>query len=283
MQPDLDKFILPKDRAVAIQFSGGRTSGMLLNRIVEANNGLPDNAYVLFQNTGREREETLDFVQCCEQNFGCRIHWLEFNNEYRELFEVVGHNSASRNGEPFQRLIEQKKYLPNVVTRFCTEVLKVRTARRFMVSEGFKKWYVTVGFRADEKKRVDRLAESNRRREIPLCPLYDAGITKRHVSEFWQNMPFNLELTDVSGSTPEGNCDGCFLKSEKSRAWLAKYHPDKAEWWAELERQMGSTFDKKVSWRELIDNAQQQRDWIFDLGDEHSPYCTTNYGGCHEY
>ena len=41
------------DGNVLISFSGGRTSGYMLHRILEANGDLPDRVKVLFANTGR--------------------------------------------------------------------------------------------------------------------------------------------------------------------------------------------------------------------------------------
>ena len=51
-----------------ISFSGGRTSGYMLWRILQSNKGLPDDAIVCFANTGKEDEATLKFVMDCEQN-----------------------------------------------------------------------------------------------------------------------------------------------------------------------------------------------------------------------
>ena len=49
-----------------ISFSGGRTSGYMLYHILEAYDGkLPDDVVVAFANTGKERSETLDFVNDC--------------------------------------------------------------------------------------------------------------------------------------------------------------------------------------------------------------------------
>ena len=102
-----------------ISFSGGRTSGYMLHKIVEAHGGtLPENVHVNFANTGKEREETLRFVHNCETSLGIKINWLEYRND-TPGFEVVGYNSASRNGEPFQALIEKKKRLPNWKERWC--------------------------------------------------------------------------------------------------------------------------------------------------------------------
>ena len=42
-------YLLPEGN-VQIAFSGGRTSGFMLYKILEANNGLPDRAKVIFTN-----------------------------------------------------------------------------------------------------------------------------------------------------------------------------------------------------------------------------------------
>ena len=42
-----------------ISFSGGRTSAFMLYKILEANDGLPEDAKVIFANTGKEEEATL--------------------------------------------------------------------------------------------------------------------------------------------------------------------------------------------------------------------------------
>ena len=46
------------DGNVLISFSGGRTSGYMLHRILKANGDLPDRVKVLFANTGREMPDT---------------------------------------------------------------------------------------------------------------------------------------------------------------------------------------------------------------------------------
>jgi len=74
----MNNFILP-DGNVQISFSGGRTSAYMLNRIIEANNGLPDRAVVTFANTGREMQQTLDFVNECSERWGVPIAWLEYD------------------------------------------------------------------------------------------------------------------------------------------------------------------------------------------------------------
>lgn len=62
-----------------ISFSGGRTSGYMLWRTLQAHGGtLPDDVVVCFANTGREMPATLDFVNDCAAHFGVHVHWLEY-------------------------------------------------------------------------------------------------------------------------------------------------------------------------------------------------------------
>jgi len=57
-----------------ISFSGGRTSGMMLWSILDAHDGtLPTDVRVLFANTGKECDETLDFVNDCAANWNVPI------------------------------------------------------------------------------------------------------------------------------------------------------------------------------------------------------------------
>ena len=63
----------------AISFSGGRTSGYMLYKILEAHDfNLPHDVKVTFANTGKEMPQTLDFVQACSDNWGVDIVWLEY-------------------------------------------------------------------------------------------------------------------------------------------------------------------------------------------------------------
>jgi len=66
------------DEPTIVSFSGGRTSGLMLWSILQAHGGsLPESVKVCFANTGKEREETLDFVQACASNWQTQIVWLE--------------------------------------------------------------------------------------------------------------------------------------------------------------------------------------------------------------
>ena len=79
-----------------ISFSGGRTSAYMLYKVLEAHQmSLPQEAKVLFCNTGKEDNATLDFVNECSVRWGVEITWLEFTLENEEsAFKVVDYRSA---------------------------------------------------------------------------------------------------------------------------------------------------------------------------------------------
>lgn len=56
---------------------------------------------VVFCNTGKERPETLDFVERCSQRWGVPVTWLEYRHTkgVGPTFAVVDYGTASRDGE----------------------------------------------------------------------------------------------------------------------------------------------------------------------------------------
>ena len=261
---------------IQISFSGGRTSAYMLHQILQANGDLPERCQVMFANTGREMPETLDFVFECGSRWAVPIIWLEYARPDGKVgCRVVGNNSASRNGEPFEILLKSKKYLPNAVTRFCTTELKILPMKRYLTKQlGWKHWTAAVGIRADEAHRAKT---DSKDRWAYWYPLADAGVTKRDIYEFWKSQPFDLQLENVNGATPLGNCDMCFLKSEKILAHIAKTMPDKADWWIRMEQETGSTFRKDRNLAEFTDFVGRQSDWVFD---DESFFCQADGGEC---
>lgn len=221
------------DENSVVMYSGGRTSAFMLRRILDSFGGnLPKGVVVAFANTGKERPETLDFVHECEVRWNVPIVWLEhrFTPDLSHGWRRVSYATANRDGRVFSELIDSRKTLPNVTSRYCTAELKIRTVRRYLVSRGWKHWYNVIGLRADEPKRVARISAYRERGE-PLVPLYSAGITERDVLDYWSKSPFDLKL-----QSHEGNCDLCFLKSADKLDRLIKADPKMADWWIEQEK-----------------------------------------------
>lgn len=249
------------DGPTCISFSGGRTSAYMLWRVLQSNNGLPDEAKVIFANTGKEDEATLRFVNDCEKNWSVSITWLEFSG-VPEKFSVVNFDTASRDGEPFAHLIEKRNYLPNPVARFCTAELKVLTIDRYMKAIGQPEYDTMVGIRADEQRRAAKM------RDTKLTPLVHAGVTQADVQAFWRNQSFDLGLEYRDGVTPKGNCDLCFLKGAHQIQSLIADKPERAVWWAKQEQAIGGTFrSDRPSYAQMARYAEQQTD-MFDPKEE---------------
>ena len=254
---------LSRGRYGIIHVSGGRTSAYMLRRILDLCGSLPDNIRAVFCNTGKERPETLDFLNEIETRWQVPIVWLEY--DYREEskggikdpkrhYRVVDYATASRDGEPFDALIRAKKMLPNISMRFCTEELKIETARRW-AQRGLG-WHPRdvigyLGIRADEPERIRKAIFKHCRTAYPL---FDAGVTETEVLGFWNRHSFDLQLR-----TDQSNCDACFLKGKRNLVRLLREEPAIATWWIDQEDKRGKTFSSRYSYRELL------ADGSFDL------------------
>jgi 3'-phosphoadenosine 5'-phosphosulfate sulfotransferase (PAPS reductase)/FAD synthetase len=276
-----DPFRIPEP--FAIGFSGGRTSGLMLRRILDAHGGrLPDGGRVLFCNAGKERPETLDFVQRRSQQWDVPVVWLEYRRQAEHKFPVVDYATASRNAEPFDEIISAKQVLPNVVMRYCTEWLEVKISNRYVrhVLGWLPKnggYLNAIGLRADEPRRVAKLQGSPKSTpgEEPITPLADAGLTLADVRAFWAAQDFDLQLKPY-----EGNCDLCFLKGQGKLLEIMRQRPDLATWWIEKERQfVGKTRLEEAgrfrmhapSYAKTLELSRQLTP--FDESDENLPDC----------
>lgn len=127
---------------LAISFSGGRSSAVMLKRCLD----LYDETHeisIVFANTGCEHEETLRFVDAVNRNFADgRVVWVEA--EFHELgkgptAKIVDFESASRNGEPFEAAIAKHGI-------FCTTHFKYCEQRE-------KKFFNKTGFTVNRDRR----------------------------------------------------------------------------------------------------------------------------------
>jgi 3'-phosphoadenosine 5'-phosphosulfate sulfotransferase (PAPS reductase)/FAD synthetase len=264
-----------------IAFSGGRTSGFMLAKILEAHSGkLPDYVKVCFCNTGLEHSKTYDFIERFSLEFNVDIVWLEYVGKQNEnKFKVVNYANASRNGEPFSILVEERKYLPNPVARFCTVELKIRTMDRWskkLGGEFAQKHDECIGLRYDEPRRVANIKATSRR-NFARCPIYDAKHTLEDVSRFWKNQSFDLGIPQH-----QGNCQGRFLKSRYRLDLVARETPESFRWWIEQEKKIvGSEIAKKRTFRsdrptylKMLQESKDQKVLFPDFDNTVSCHCT---------
>ena len=252
-----------------LSLSGGRTSAYMLWRILQAHGGvLPPYIHVVFANTGKEREETLRFVHEISVRWGVHVVWVEFVTDLRSAgaagrVTVVGYNSASRAGEPLDRLIARKKAIFSTVRgRWCTERCKVGALIDYMETIGHLPGSYTelIGFRADEGDRVYELPRKPRNAGRSLSfPLAEASIRKGDVNAFWSGHDFDLMIPRGTG-----NCDHCPFMAFKARVARARRNPEGIEWWLAKEEIFDFAFAKET-FAEVVRAAENQ--FMLDLDD----------------
>lgn len=252
--------------------SGGRTSGRMLHDWLTFMGGLPSNSSVVFCNTGKEDDRTLDFLDEMSRRWNVPIIWLEYTrvparsidtsifptkrraqyverqaerDETTHWFREVSYESAHRNGQPnspFDELLEWMSVLPNPRVRSCSAQLKSRTMARYLWSKRIYEFTSYIGYRSDETDRAVELLKSR-----DLLP----GNT-------FAQQPFDLRLEQF-----EGNCDLCFMKSVPKRLEIIRRNPQSAQWWSEWEKKkkktttegFGSRWRREQSYEDLAKRA----------------------------
>lgn len=159
-------------------------------------------------------------------------------------------------GQPVERLAQPfQEYTKAPLAKRMNPMLhgRVFDRRAVLRGEDAVPFVSVVGLRADEPHRVGRVLERNaalstEKRfadgELVTAPLFDAGLTKEDVREFWARQEFDLELPyDLNQS----NCVFCFMKGERELRQLARRvkprrttdadapAPDDVRWWQDLE------------------------------------------------
>ena len=251
---------------IVVSFSGGRTSAYMLKRLIDDGEDL----IVTFANTGKERNETLDFVRDCELNWGIKIIWLEYRNGKNfDSYEIVNYETASRNGEPFEQLIFKVGHLPNAVYRWCTSRLKIDVIKHYINDlysyDVPKDLRLAIGIRADERHR----GKSKGTNLPSIFPLLDAEIVKEDVDRYWREQSFDLAI-----DSRYGNCDMCFLKSKSKLVDIIKNTPESADWWIDLEDITGETFVRERSFRTLVELSKHPVLFEVENGGGVSCFCT---------
>lgn len=228
-----------------INFSGGKTSALMTILLKPTEDDI-----VLFCDTGREHPLTYKFIDDFERNEGIKIVRISYNGG-------------------FEGMLERNKFLPNVAIRKCTVELKIKTAKRYLRGLGIQRFENYIGFRADEQRRIN---ESQYKKVLNKFPLYDMGITKEDVNQYWLNKTYNLEVPSILG-----NCDLCFLKGKNSIISILQHYPELADKWIADEKRIGATYFKDISYEQMLEIAQKQLN-LFDLDKQLPAYscsCTS--------
>ena len=229
-----------KKKLLLLSFSGGGTSGAMLWWCL---NNLQDEyeMIVVFANTGKEVEGTLEFVQECSKQFGVEIYWVEakFRDDDGKMFskkgwqvkhKIVDFQTASRNGEPFEEMISCLG-IPSTNAPFCSDMLKRKAIESFMNEIGWKGYYKAIGIRSDE---VDRVNPNFKKLKIIYPFVSLVPTTRTMVNLWWKEQDFKLKIP-----VGLGNCDNCWKKDLPRLVRNAKRHPRTFDWWRKMEDKYG--------------------------------------------
>lgn len=249
-------------RRLLISFSGGRTSAYMtwyllkvkfkavwddaLNLFIGIDtDGAQVEILVVFANTSKEREETLEFVRDCDVNFGFHTFWIEgvyFSEKSKGAsFKATDYQQAKRKGEVYEEMI--KIYgIPNQAFPHCTRELKTVPITKFLRSRGWKSltYETYIGYRVDEPKRFNspkkRAVQKTKKHVYYLAD--EKPTTKAQINGWWGLQEFNLNL-----QSHQGNCNKCWKKSEPKLVAIegAELNQGTVDtWWEDMEKKYGN-------------------------------------------
>jgi 3'-phosphoadenosine 5'-phosphosulfate sulfotransferase (PAPS reductase)/FAD synthetase len=260
------------NKRILISFSGGKTSAYMTWCLLKKYDAIWSDEHkmflgiqrfdnmvftveilVVFANTSKENNETLDFVRDCDINFGFHTIWIEAkvneNSGEGTSYILTNYELAKRDGSVFEAVI--KKYgIPNMATPHCTRELKAVPITKLVRDYGWDNgtYETAIGFRVDEPKRFntpDKI-ESAKNKNHTYFFVHEQPTNKLQVNSWWAKQSFNLNLKDH-----EGNCDLCYKKSENKLMAIVGCCPDKAKWWEEMENKY-----KNFSPESRLENAK---------------------------
>jgi 3'-phosphoadenosine 5'-phosphosulfate sulfotransferase (PAPS reductase)/FAD synthetase len=214
-----------------VAFSGGETSAYMAKRLKAEYSDMYFLIFV-FANTGQENEQTLEFARRCDEAWGLNLIWVEavvHPGERRgSTHRIVTFDTASRNGEPFEAVI-QKYGIPNMDFEPCNRELKLNAMNSYMRSIGLPvgSYSTAIGIRADEARRVNEKQAVEAKIIYPLIDFWPTD--KQDVNTFFEEQPFRLRLQEH-----EGNCKTCWKKSDKKLFRLVGERP----WVFDFNRRM---------------------------------------------
>lgn len=178
----------------------------------------------VFSNMSREDNRTLRFVEDLKKYFGISCIWVEADVQDGRIgtkHKIVNYHTAKRDGSVFESII--KKYgIPNKIYMHCTREGKKSPIDSLAKSIGWEDYTTVIGYRADEPKRVNLI---NAAKNKQWYPLFEWGIVKEDIKEFWRKQSFGLKLKEF-----EGNCRLCYKKSKRKLLTQITTDPSSVEW-----------------------------------------------------
>lgn len=196
--------------------SGGKDSTALA---LHMRDRVPDMEYV-FCDTGKELQETYEYLNVVEAYLGKRIIRLNANRDFDHWHKVFG------------------GFLPSPHARWCTKMLKLKPFEDFV---GDTPVISYVGIRADEDRTGLISGKPNL---TTVFPLKEDGIDYNGVMQILEESGIGLPPYLEWGRSHSG-CYFCFYQSKYEWVQLLRKFPDdfaKAETYEKLDQADGKNF-----------------------------------------
>tara|TARA_R110001592_G_scaffold222323_2_gene477485 strand:- start:162 stop:1019 length:858 start_codon:yes stop_codon:yes gene_type:complete len=213
-----------------------------------------------------------------------------------DLEQYIGKKIDWCSGRTFDEIIVRsngKKYLPNVVQRFCTTEMKLQPIFDWWNNKINKPIEMRIGFRANEQKRMINMINktnkngllefktitgkskngkrnkwSNVEWQKPIFPLINPPIYKDKIVKFWKDKPVRFAYLN--------NCVGCFHRNPILLKHLSNKHPNKFQWFIDAEKDSANnirTFKNGMTYEDIKKSFKQTSLFDEDFSDCDSGYC----------
>ena len=204
----------------------------------------------------RELDLTLLNLMKLEEELGHEVDWVSAPFTFEEMCQGITSPVAKCFGRP----LSSKPRLPNRVARICTQSLKVYPIFwHLFVESDEEPVLMNIGFRADEKQRVEKWTCKNDNIRITLhcdiegryktChryqlsdwrittfPLVEYNICHQEIKAFWKDKGWIFPSVS--------NCDFCFFHQQSELRQQYLRDPERARLWCSLETEAKASFGK---------------------------------------
>jgi 3'-phosphoadenosine 5'-phosphosulfate sulfotransferase (PAPS reductase)/FAD synthetase len=229
---------IDNSKVQVVSFSGGRTSAYmvyLIEQMRKTGEWTAPTEYI-FMDTGAGHPETYEFIKKCVEHFGIELTCLRSSipKEHGQgpTYKIVSIDDVGQDLTMFLEFMA-KYGNPTINRPVCTDKLKTVPSTKYLNEKHGRGNYVRwLGMRADEPNRLKevdllqmQLFESTRKRAY----YYLAEIsefTKEDVLDFWEQMPFDLQIEEHLG-----NCVFCIKKGASKVALAQRDEPEMFDQW----------------------------------------------------
>ena len=212
-----------------------------------------------------------------------------------DLEQFIGQKIDWVSGKTFDEIIDRgdKRYLPNVTQRFCTQIMKLEPIFEWWRNNFNDPVKMRIGFRANEQRRAKNMIEKTNENGIlkfkaivgkskngkrnkwaniawqkPEFPLIKDGLFKDKIQSYWKDKPVRFAYMN--------NCVGCFHRNEILLKHMSQRHPNKYQWFVDAEENCGYgqiTFKNGTSYEKIRNSLEQLDLFDDDFNDCDSGYC----------